>query len=358
MTSNQTQDRDQFFMARCLELSKKGLGYTFPNPMVGAVIVYNDTIIGEGWHHAAGSPHAEINALKQVKDKNLLKKSTIYVSLEPCCHFGKTPPCADAILTHKIPRIVVAIKDPHNKVAGKGIEKLRAAGCEVIVNVLEKEALELNKRFICFHQKKRPYIILKWAESCDGFIAPRNQNKGTIHWITGTFSRQLVHQWRSEEDAILVGVQTVNVDNPSLTTRDWVGQHPKRFVVDPNSRILHTATLLTDQYSTTVFSKEKQTFTNSAKKTTVLKEINVNTIIEKLYLEQIQSVFIEGGKKTLQSFLDAGLWDEARVFKGPKSLKSGIQAPLVNANPKSTLNINQDQLLFYYSTFQKHQLGL
>ncbi len=339
---------DQVYMDRCFTLARKGLGFTYPNPMVGAVIVYDNAIIGEGWHHGAGLPHAEINALRQVKNKKLLKQSTLYVSLEPCSHFGKTPPCVNAILAHKIPKIVIAMSDPHVKVAGKGIKKLQDAGCEVVLNILEKEALALNKRFICFHQKQRPYIILKWAESLDGFIAPTNAEKGKVHWISNAASRQLVHQWRSEEEAILIGVQTVIDDNPALTTRSWAGNHPKRFIIDPNGRLPGAAGVITDKHPTIIFSKKTRVFDHPLKKTIQCSTINLKIIIEKLTELQIQSIIIEGGQKTLQSFLNEGLWDEARVIRGINKIGNGIKAPMINSLPKTSINIGGDQFSTYY----------
>lgn len=353
MQHNKPLDRDQFYIKRCLDLAKKGHGYTYPNPMVGAVVVYENTIIGEGWHRAAGKPHAEINAFQEVKDKTLLKKSTLYVSLEPCCHHGKTPPCVDAILTYKIPKIVIAMTDPHKKVAGKGIKRLREAGCEVVVDVLKDQAIELNKRFITFHQKNRPYIILKWAESQDGFIAPDKHKKGSVHWISGTLSRQLVHQWRGQEVAIMVGAQTVIDDDPALTTRNWEGKNPKRFVIDPNSRIPNTATLLNDSYPTTILSHKKRSFDQPNKNSIVCEGVNAKTILEKLVQEEVQSVIIEGGQKTLQSFIDENLWDEARIFKGTSLLKTGIKAPNIKGFPGGMIQVCKDQLSFIFPNSQK-----
>jgi diaminohydroxyphosphoribosylaminopyrimidine deaminase / 5-amino-6-(5-phosphoribosylamino)uracil reductase len=227
----------QKYIKRCIELAKNGLGTTYPNPLVGSVIVYNEEIIGEGWHRKSGEPHAEVNAINSVKDKSLLSKSTIYVSLEPCSHFGKTPPCCDLIIANKIPNVVIGTIDPFAKVSGSGIKKLIEAGKNVTIGILEDECKELNKRFFTFHTKKRPYIILKWAESSAGFIAPIFKEKQEPIWITNSFSRQLVHKWRSEEQAILVGTQTVLDDNPKLNTRDWNGQNPIRIILDRTGKI-------------------------------------------------------------------------------------------------------------------------
>src|SRR5690554_546144 len=221
-------------MSRCIQLAKNGLGATYPNPLVGSVIVHKDRIIGEGWHQMAGQPHAEVNALKSVADQELLKEATIYVNLEPCSHYGKTPPCSDLIIIKGIKRVVIGSSDPNPEVAGRGIKKLRDADCEVILGVRKEECDDLNKRFFTFHNKKRPYIFLKWAQTPDGFIAPEKKTRTTTNpvWITNEYSRQLVHKMRSEEMAILVGTNTVMEDNPSLTVREWAGKNPIRVVID------------------------------------------------------------------------------------------------------------------------------
>ena len=329
----------QKYIKRCIELANNGLGTTYPNPLVGSVIVYNDEIIGEGWHRKAGESHAEVNAINSVKDKSLLSKSTIYVSLEPCSHFGKTPPCCDLIISHNIPNIVIGTIDPFAKVAGTGIQKLLDAGKNVIVGVLEEECKELNKRFFTFHNKKRPYIILKWAESYDGFIAPIAKAEQKPVWITNQYSRQLVHKWRSEEQAILVGTQTVIDDNPSLTVRDWTGNNPIRIVLDQNNRI----------------SKENHIFDNQAKTISISKDnLNFNNnlgqeITNLLFNEGIQSIIVEGGRQTLQTFIDEDLWDEARIFKSTITLKNGIETPKINANNGIKKNILTDDLLIFFN---------
>lgn len=327
------------YIKRCIELAKNGLGTTYPNPLVGSVIVYNNEIIGEGWHRKSGEPHAEVNAINSVKDKSLLSKSTIYVSLEPCSHFGKTPPCCDLIIANKIPNVVIGTIDPFAKVAGTGIKKLIEAGKNVTVGILEDECNELNKRFFTFHNKKRPHIILKWAESQDGFIAPLTKEKKEPVWITNEFSRQLVHKWRSEEQAILVGTNTVIEDNPSLTTRDWSGNHPIRIVLDQNNRI----------------SKESHIFDNQVKSITITKEnINFNNnialeITDFLFNEGIQSVIIEGGRQTLQTFIDANIWDEAQVFRGEIYFKSGTKAPTISGENSKKEKILNDELLTFFN---------
>ena len=334
-------------MRRCLELAKNGLGTTYPNPMVGSVIVYNDKIIGEGWHKKSGEPHAEVNAVNSVKDKSLLKKSTIYVSLEPCSHFGKTPPCCDLIIKNEIPNVVIGTVDPNVKVAGNGIRKLIEAGKNVQVGVLEAECNELNKRFFTFHQKKRPYVILKWAESKDGFISPLTKSEQKPVWITNEFSRQLVHKWRSEEQAILVGTNTAINDNPKLDVRDWTGNNLIRIVLDQTNRIPKDSHLFNNQVKTIVFSNST---TGIKSEITIFEIIDfkqnlAEQILNVLYKHKIQSLIIEGGSKTLQTFIDENLWDEARIFIGNQNFETGIKGPVLTL--KNTINhsIENDLLL-------------
>lgn len=329
----------QKYIKRCIELAKNGLGTTYPNPMVGSVIVFNNEIIGEGWHRKAGEPHAEVNAINAVKDKSLLSKATIYVSLEPCSHFGKTPPCCDLIIANNIPNVVIGTIDPFAKVSGTGIKKLVETGKKVTVGILEEECNELNKRFFTFHNKKRPYIILKWAESQDGFIAPLSKEKKEPVWITNEYSRQLAHKWRSEEQAILVGTQTVLDDNPSLTTRDWAGNNPIRIVLDQNNRI----------------SKENLIFDSQAKTISITKD-NINfkdniasEIAAFLFENNIQSVIIEGGRQTLQTFIDEAIWDEVRVFKGNCSLNEGTKSPKIPFKNVQKQQILDDELLIFFN---------
>ncbi|MFH6968456.1 bifunctional diaminohydroxyphosphoribosylaminopyrimidine deaminase/5-amino-6-(5-phosphoribosylamino)uracil reductase RibD [Flavobacterium sp. FlaQc-28] len=338
------------YIRRCIELAKNGFGTTYPNPMVGSVIVYNNTIIGEGWHKKAGEPHAEVNAVRSVKDKSLLKKATIYVSLEPCSHFGKTPPCCDLIIENKIPNVVVGTVDPNEKVAGNGIRKLVEAGANVVVGILEDECNELNKRFFTFHQKKRPYIILKWAESLDGYLAPEketNQERRPV-WITNTFSRQLVHKWRSEEQAILVGTQTVIDDNPKLNVRDWFGNNPVRVVLDQNNRISKDSFVFDGSVKTIIFTKSDNTISTENILFEKI-EFNKNTIenvLTVLYQHQIQSVIIEGGKQTLQSFIDKNIWDEARVFIGKNTFEKGTKAPELKKKNEAKTYIQNNELIY------------
>jgi len=335
------------YIKRCVELAQNGLGTTYPNPMVGSVIVYDGQIIGEGWHKKAGEPHAEVNAINSVKDKSLLKKATIYVSLEPCSHFGKTPPCCDLIIKNKIPNVVIGTIDPNVKVAGNGIKKLIEAGTQVTIGVLEKECNELNKRFFTFHRKKRPYIILKWAESQDGLIAPLEKSEKKPVWITNEFSRQLVHKWRTEEQSILVGTQTVIDDNPKLNVRDWQGENPIRIVLDQNNRIPKGSAVFDNQIKTIVFSKSRNAI---HQENTIFEVIDFDQnigkqIVQILYQHQIQSVIIEGGLQTLQTFIDANLWDEARIFIGKTRFKKGTKAPQLIKTNLEKHSIDDDELI-------------
>ena len=338
-------------MSRCLELAKNGLGSTYTNPMVGSVLVYNNHIIGEGWHHKAGQPHAEVNAINSVKETDLIKHATIYVSLEPCSHYGKTPPCSDLIIAKGIKKVVIGTIDPFAAVAGRGIKKLLDAGCEVLVGVLEKQCKELNKRFFTFHTKKRPYIILKWAESADGFIAPeaskRTEQKPV--WITTKTSRQLVHKWRSEEMSILAGTNTIKQDNPSLTTRDWAGNSPTRILIDRNLLLDPNAQVFDGSAPTLVITEREKTHQPNI--TFLQADFSQNLIpqiCDHLYDQAMQSLIVEGGAHTLQAFIESALWDEARVFKGKNYFKRGIQAPQLTAE-KITKHCKTtgDDLIYY-----------
>lgn len=337
------------YLSRCIQLAQNGLGTTYPNPMVGSVIVYKGKIIGEGWHKKAGEPHAEVNAVNSVKDKSLLQKATIYVSLEPCSHFGKTPPCCDLIIQNKIPNVVIGTTDPDERVAGNGIKKLIEAGHNVTVGVLEKRCNELNKRFFTFHQMKRPYIILKWAESQDGFIAPETRDEQKPVWITNPYSRQLVHKWRSEEQAILVGTKTVIDDNPKLNVRDWKGKDPIRILLDQNNRISKDSQILDNKVKTIVFCKSN---TNANQENIFFETIDfeqniVTQILKTLYQHRIQSVIIEGGCQTIQSFIDAGFWDEARIFKGTTIFENGTKAPIIKTKNTTKRFILEDELIIF-----------
>ena len=337
------------YIKRCIELAKNGLGTTYPNPLVGCVIVYENKIIGEGWHKKSGEAHAEVIAIESVQNKELLSSSTLYVSLEPCSHFGKTPPCADLILKYKIPNVVIGTIDPNSKVAGKGIQKLKDSGVNVTFGILEKECNELNKRFFTFHRKSRPFIILKWAESSDGFISPKNRSEEKPVWISNEYSRQLVHKWRSEEQAILVGTQTIIDDNPSLTVRDWTGENPIRVIIDKENNVDSSKNVFDNQAKTIVFSsKEVTSISETIQNIKIDFDINsTQTIVEKLYENNIQSIIIEGGSKTIQSFIDANIWDEARVFIGEIKLHDGTKAPEFKKAIYSKSYLKKDTLLTY-----------
>ncbi|MDO4782791.1 MAG: bifunctional diaminohydroxyphosphoribosylaminopyrimidine deaminase/5-amino-6-(5-phosphoribosylamino)uracil reductase RibD [Capnocytophaga felis] len=321
---------DNEVMKRCIRLANNGLGSTYPNPMVGCVITCEGKIIGEGWHRKSGEPHAEVNAINSVKNKVLLTKSTIYVSLEPCSHFGKTPPCSDLIIRHKIPKVIIGTTDPFAKVCGNGIKRLKEAGCEVIVGVLEEKCQELNKRFFTFHQRKRPYIFLKWAETRDGFMAPEIRNEIAPQWITNLYSRQYVHKMRSQEQAILVGTNTVLHDNPKLDTRDWLGQNPLRVIIDRNLKTPRTFSVWNDEQPTLfLFSgkTENQLFTNTCFEKIDFSENLPQQVCNILYKKNIQSLIVEGGNSVLQQFINDNLWDEAFVFVGNISFESGLKSP-------------------------------
>ena len=335
---------------RCIQLAKNGLGTTFPNPMVGSVIVHNKKIIGEGFTSPFGGPHAEVNAIRSVADPSLLGEATLYVTLEPCSHYGKTPPCADLIVEHKIPRVVIGIKDPHTKVAGKGIQKLKDAGCEVVVGVLDRECREHHRRFLTFHQKKRPYIILKWAGTTDGFMAPERDKRDSApqpYWITNTRSRQLVHQWRSEEQAILVGSNTALLDNPELNVRSWYGNSPTRIVIDRTLKINPTSHLLDGSIKTLVITEITATGKYLPGIGYEVIDFSKNTgarICEVLYRNNLISLIVEGGARTLQTFIDEGLWDEARIFTGNILFGNGLKSPVISGNLKESKILEGDTL--------------
>lgn len=341
----------EIYIQRCIQLAKNGFGTTYPNPLVGSVIVYDGKIIGEGWHKKAGEAHAEVNAINSVKDKSLLSKSTIYVSLEPCSHFGKTPPCSDLIVKHNIPNVVIGTVDPNPKVAGKGVKKLEENGISITVGVLEKECQDLNKRFFTFHNKKRPYIILKWAESADGFIAPISKERKEPVWLTNEFSRQLVHKWRSEEQAILVGTKTVLEDNPKLNVRDWHGKNPIRIVLDRTGKISKDYTVFDNQIRTIVITEQENLTSgeNCIYENAIFDFELAEKIATILYKNAIQSVIIEGGTTTLETFIKANLWDEARVFQSDIILKKGKKTPFFKAVSSTINTIKSDKLTTFYN---------
>lgn len=335
------------YISRCLELAVLGKGKTSPNPMVGSVIVLDDKIIGEGFHHKAGAPHAEVNAINSVENHDLLKRATIYVSLEPCSHFGKTPPCADLIIEKQIPKVVIATIDSNATVCGNGIAKLKQAGIEVITGVLEKEANLLNKAFNTFHQKKRPFIILKWAETKDGFIDKiRTDSSEPSLKISEEASSIWVHKLRSKVDAILVGKNTALLDNPTLTTRKWDGKNPVRVIIDKDLSLPKNLKLFTDGLPTIIMNGNISSTESNIKHIRV-KEPFIEGVIDALYKNHIQSVLIEGGTKTLQQFIDLNLWDEAYVIKSNLPIYSGVKAPQITTKMPTIVTLNSDQIFQY-----------
>jgi diaminohydroxyphosphoribosylaminopyrimidine deaminase/5-amino-6-(5-phosphoribosylamino)uracil reductase len=332
------------FMQRALDLAERGKGTVRPNPLVGCVLVHEGNIIGEGYHEQYGGPHAEVNAIASVTDPKLLTDATAYVSLEPCSHWGKTPPCANLLVEKGIKSVVVATLDPNPLVAGKGVKLLEQAGISVQVGLLEQEARWQNRRFFCQQEKHRPYLILKWAQTQDGFIARENFDS---KWISGTQSRQLVHQWRAEEQAILVGKNTALHDNPRLNVRDWTGSDPIRVVLDSKLELPADLHLFDQQIPTlcyTTLKSEKLTNLEWVK----LPQISLEALLADLHARHIQSVLIEGGSHTLNQFLAAGLWDEARVFTAPIEFERGIAAPQLTQTPAESHAIGEDQLDLYY----------
>jgi diaminohydroxyphosphoribosylaminopyrimidine deaminase/5-amino-6-(5-phosphoribosylamino)uracil reductase len=344
------QSQDRIYMQRCINLARRAEGNTYPNPMVGCVIVCDGRIIGEGYHCKAGEPHAEVNAVNSVKDQGLLPKSTLYVNLEPCAHYGRTPPCSLLIRQKKISRVVVGCIDTFSKVAGRGIEMLRSSGVDVKIGILEEESRYLNRRFFTFHEQKRPYIVLKWAQTRDGFLDIDRTVLDEVRptWITDDWARRMVHKWRRTEPSILVGTITALKDNPSLTVRDWAGPNPLRLVLDRFGKLPHTLTLFNGKTPTLVFSERGTPV--SEKVETVFLEFSENpliAILEELYRREVQSVMIEGGGVLLKAFTDAGLWDEARVFVGEKWFVSGVEAPKISQKPVSWEKFGNSRLFFY-----------
>ena len=320
--------KDEKYIARCIQLAKNGLCNAAPNPMVGAVIVHQDTIIGEGYHIRCGEAHAEVNAIRSVKDESLLKDSTIYVSLEPCSHYGKTPPCANLIINKGIPRVVVGCQDPFSLVAGRGIQKMRNAGIDVKVGVLEEECRQLIRRFVTFNTLKRPFITLKWAESADGFI-DLHRTGGHPYIFSSPLSSMLVHKRRAEHSAILVGRRTALLDNPSLTTRSWYGKNPVRMVIDKNLT-LPTHLALFDGSTRTLVFTQREDASSLPNVEYIRLDFNIDIlpqIMEVLYREKLQTLMVEGGSILLQSFIDANCWDEAFIEQSDVHLSKGIEAP-------------------------------
>lgn len=346
--------KDEKYIARCIQLAKNACCNAAPNPMVGAVIVHNGIIIGEGYHIRCGEPHAEVNAIRSVKNESLLKEATIYVSLEPCSHYGKTPPCADLIIEKGIPEVVIGCMDPFSMVAGRGIEKLRKAGIKVTVGVLEKECQELIRRFITFNTQKRPYITLKWAESADGFI-DKNREGGNPVLLSTPLTSMVVHKRRAEHDAIFVGRRTALLDNPSLTTRNWFGKDPIRLVIDKDLTLPKDLCLFDGKIRTIIFT-QKAPAENHPSVEYIRLDFTQNIlpqIMEVLYNLKVQSLLVEGGSILLQSFIDEDLWDEAYIETSPIYLNEGIRAPKIDEKHKhSTYNyFGRDVLHFKNEAF-------
>ncbi|WP_265131767.1 bifunctional diaminohydroxyphosphoribosylaminopyrimidine deaminase/5-amino-6-(5-phosphoribosylamino)uracil reductase RibD [Chryseobacterium oranimense] len=336
---------DELYIKRCIELAQKALGKTYPNPLVGSVIVHEGKIIGEGYHHKAGENHAEINAINSVENKALIPESTIYVSLEPCAHYGKTPPCALKIKELGFKKVVIGAMDSHDKVNGKGKKIIQDAGIEAVSGVLEKECIELNKRFFTYHEKKRPYIILKWAESGDGFLD--KDFKPTA--ISNTLVNQFVHQLRADEHAILVGTQTALNDNPSLTVRNVEGINPVRILIDLDLKVPEDFKIYNPEVPTLVINSKKEETKDHIKFIKIEKENFLNNLMTVLYKEQIQSVIIEGGSYTIQQFIKEGLWDEALVIRNESLLlENGTKAPDMSDLKPNDIKIFRDNTISFY----------
>lgn len=319
------------FMQRCLSLATLGMGDVAPNPMVGCVIVHDGIIIGEGFHEKFGQPHAEVNAIRSVRNPELLLYSTLYVSLEPCAHFGKTPPCSDLIIESRIPRVVIGTVDPFAQVAGKGIERMKNAGIEVDLGLLEAECRDLNRRFFTFHEKKRPYIILKWAQTLDGFIDTDHTQIQHPTWITNALAKRLVHKQRSEESAILIGTNTAECDNPSLTVREWSGNQPIRLVIDRTGRLDARLNIFDQKAPTWVFTSIRKKEDEARKYITLDFDREIlPQLLSELYRRDILSVIVEGGAELLTSFLKMNLWDEAFVYTGNQFFGKGVAAPHIS----------------------------
>ncbi len=333
-------------MRRCFELARKGLGMTRTNPLVGAVVVHNDRIIGEGYHHEFGGPHAEVNAIRSVKDSLLLNQSTLYCSLEPCSHHGKTPPCSMLISQKRIRRVVVSNRDPFPSVNGQGIRQLEESGIEVETGCLEEEGLHLNRRFFHYINYKRPYVILKWAQTADGFIDLEREpgDQEGPRWISDEVCRTLVHKWRSEESAIMVGTNTVLTDNPRLNTRRWTGANPVRITLDRRGRLTDSAHILDGTQDTIVFTGVHRNYSGKIRTVHADPSYELVDVMEELFDQQIISIFVEGGAQLHNSFLATGLWDEARVFTGKMSFSQGVKAPEITEKPDELFNIGDSKL--------------
>jgi len=343
------------YMNRCFELAELGMGSVSPNPMVGSVVVHDGRIVGEGYHHQYGKAHAEVNAINDVIGRypdnfdEILRQSTIYVNLEPCSHFGKTPPCSDLIIKHRIPHVVIGSPDPFDSVNGKGVQKLRNAGIRVTENFCVEESNFINRRFLTRITKQRPYFILKWVQTADGYFAPVDRSQ---KWITGPEAKMLTHKWRTEEDAILVGKTTALSDNPQLNVRQWHGRNPVRIVIDKNLDLPLSSNLLDQSQSTIVFNACKTEYNGLVKYLEIenFDHYLAQMIAYQLYILDIQSVIIEGGAATLDLFIQAGLWDEARIFISNKHWGEGLSAPSLPMQDENVFIVGNDRLHILHNT--------
>lgn len=340
---------DEQYMHRAIMLAEQGGVAVAPNPKVGAVIVHNHQIIGEGFHTKYGAPHAEVEAVNRVKDQSLLAESTIYVTLEPCSHFGKTPPCCDLLIHHRFKKVVIGVTDPNPSVNGSGIQRLRNAGIEVVIGLLARECRFMNRRFLISQEKKRPYIILKWAESQDGFIDVKRENSlRIVHRISGEESHRLVHEWRSEEQGILVGWKTILNDNPQLNVRLTEGPNPIRIILDANLNAPSDSKVFSEDQETIILNKIRNSLRQNLHYIQQ-KDLTFANIFQVLNDFNIISVLVEGGRETLQRFIDENVWDEIRRFKGEIYLNEGVKAPEIKFNSNLSLTIKEDQLDIYYN---------
>jgi diaminohydroxyphosphoribosylaminopyrimidine deaminase/5-amino-6-(5-phosphoribosylamino)uracil reductase len=339
---------DEIYMQRCIDLARLGQLHVAPNPMVGAVIVHNNKIIGEGFHQKFGEAHAEVNAIRSVQHPELLSESTIYVSLEPCAHHGKTPPCSDLIVENKLKRVVIGCKDSFSKVSGKGIDKLKKAGIEVEVGVLEAQCRDLNKRFFTFHERQRPYVILKWAQSKDGYLDKvRQADEKGVNWISAPETKALVHKWRAEEQSILVGRKTVQNDDPSLTVREFSGNNPTRIIIDSQLQLSMDANIFSNEAPTIIFNRVKNEVKDNIEWIRIA-ETNTRLILDELYKRNILSVFVEGGSRTLQYFIFDNVWDEARIIVGNTVFGEGTKAPIISKVPTYSYSFSSDTIHHYF----------
>ncbi len=337
------KNSDELYMQRCIQLAGFGMGEVSTNPLVGCVIVHKGMIVGEGYHKQFGGAHAEVNAINSIEDKSILPECTLYVNLEPCAHYGKTPPCADLIVKHRLKRVVIGTIDTFSEVAGKGVEKLKRANIDVLTGILEEECRHINRRFFCYNEQKRPYIVLKWAQTADGFIGRSSNNVHKSKRISNSYTDIKVHQWRTEEDAILVGTNTALQDNPLLTSRNWQGKNPIRVLIDYELKVPETHNIYNNEAKTIVINARQ----NEEKRNIIYAEVEdktVKAILAVMFEHKIQSVIVEGGTKVLQSFINEGLWDEARVIQSPIYWEDGIEAPVISGETLSKEIIESDSI--------------